>query len=628
MKYEVFFILHRLYFLFLMMKSQVTKKLQKGKYTLEQVLGQGGFGITYKAIHHYLKHPVVIKTLNESLQYRSDFERFLSQFQDEARRLALCVHPNIVRVIDFFHDEGMPYLVMDYIPGLTLKQVVFPDNPLKEAIAVHYIRQIGFALRVVHQQKLLHRDVKPDNIVLRQGTHEVVLIDFGIAREFTPGVTQTHTSLVSEGYAPIEQYLDKEKRTTATDVYALAATLYTLLTATVPTPAVLRDRQPIPEPRELQPELSAAVNQAVMRGMAIETKYRPSTIDEWLNLLPTDLDVPANPGVTQSVANQAAGTQAFIPQNPSLQGQPPPKSLISFLPKLSVPHTAIVGVAAITTLVTISVAAVKQEPQPSPSPSVIQPSSTPTVENITASPEPSPSPVEQQSNGSTQNNTDVPVTQPRPRSASQTIPVIRRDTPAESLRDRTSSDLPSTPAQIESSSADQEQPTVSRRRRRYTYTQDQSPVNVQQTQPSVSNPEPEPAPVARKSSRYYSQPVSLPRKSSRYYSQPASVPRKSSRYYSQPASVQKKSSKYYSQPVPTSLDSQKSVSSERQSPIQQQPPAPPRQRKQLVVDQSSSNNFTSPESDYKQDQVDQESQAATDNNKPPKPFQGKKDKDD
>ena len=621
-----------------MMKSQVAKKLQGGKYTLEQVLGQGGFGITYKATHHYLGHPVVIKTLNESLQYRSDFERFLSQFQDEARRLALCVHPNIVRVIDFFHDEGMPYLVMDYIPGLTLKQVVFPDNPLNEAIAVHYIRQIGFALRVVHQQKLLHRDVKPDNIVLRQGTHEVVLIDFGIAREFTPGVTQTHTSLVSEGYAPIEQYLDKEKRTTATDVYALAATLYTLLTARIPTPAVLRDRQPIPEPRELQPQLSAALNQAVMRGMAIETNYRPATIDEWLNLLPTDLDIPANPAVTQSVANQTAGTQAFIPQNPSLKGQPHPKPLISFLPKLSVRHAAIGGVAAITALVTISVAAVKQEPQPSPSPPIIQPSTTPTVENSTASPEPSPSPVEQQNSGSTQNNTNVPVTQPRTRSASQTIPVIRRDTPAESLRDRTTSNLPSTPAQTESSSANQEQPTVSRRRRRYTYTQDQSPANVQQTQPSASYSQPasiqrsstrsysQPASIQRSSTRSYSQPASIQRSSTRSYSQPASIQRSSTKSYSQPASIQRSSTKSYSQPAPA-VENQPSVFSNPQSPIQQQPPAPPRQRKQQLVESSSDNSAYSV-SDDKLDKVDQEYIAKPDKNKPPKPFQGKKDKDD
>ncbi len=296
------------------MNSLVGKTLQGGKYTLEQQIGQGGFGVTFKATHHYLGQPVVIKALNESLQQHPDFDRFQRQFQDEARRLSLCVHPNIVRVIDFFLEAGMPYLIMDYIPGQTLKAVVFPKNPLSEAIALHYIRQIGAALKVVHQQGLLHRDVKPENIILRQDTQEVVLIDFGIAREFTPEVTQTHTSFVSEGYAPIEQYLDKVKRTSATDIYGLAATLYTLLTAKVPTSSVLRYRQPMPAPRDLQPHLSPAVNQAVMRGMAVEAQYRPATMDEWLAILPSDLETSTgtatNPIPTHTAATIAVTSQA------------------------------------------------------------------------------------------------------------------------------------------------------------------------------------------------------------------------------------------------------------------------------------------------------------------------------
>ncbi len=246
------------------------KTLQGGKYTLDRELGRGGFGITFKATHIYLGHLVVIKTLSEELRQNPEFAKFQRQFQNEARRLAACVHSNIVRVSDFFVEDGLPYMVMDYIPGQTLDLVVFPNHPLPEVMATHYIRQIGAALQVVHQNGLLHRDVKPQNIILRQGTQEVVLIDFGIAREFTPGSTQTHTSMVSEGYAPIEQYLAQAPRTPATDVYGLAATLYALLTAKVPVPAVLRDRVPMPEPRALQPQLSAAVSQAVMRGMAVE----------------------------------------------------------------------------------------------------------------------------------------------------------------------------------------------------------------------------------------------------------------------------------------------------------------------------------------------------------------------
>ncbi len=283
------------------------KTLQGGKYTLEQELGRGGFGITFKATHHYLNQVAVIKTLNESLRREAQFAKFQSQFQDEARRLASCVHPNIVRVSDFFIEDGLPYMVMDYIPGATLDLVVFPDKPLPEAKAIHYIQQIGAALQVVHQNNLLHRDIKPQNIILRQGTEQVVLIDFGIAREFTPGSTQTHTGMVSEGYAPIEQYLYQAPRTPATDVYGIAATMYALLTAKVPVAASLRDRLPLPAPIDLQPQLSKSLSQAVMRGMAVEAKFRPATISEWLALLPAP--IKATP-----VAPQTLATVALIPQ--------------------------------------------------------------------------------------------------------------------------------------------------------------------------------------------------------------------------------------------------------------------------------------------------------------------------
>jgi serine/threonine-protein kinase len=280
------------------MNSRTGTSLQNGKYTLTEELGRGGFGITFKAVHHYLNQVVVIKTLNEALQNGSagggrgahTAEEFQRKFRDEARRLALCVHPNIVRVSDFFIEDGTSYMVMDYIPGHTLEELVFPNHPLPEAIAIHYIRQIGAALQVVHRNGLLHRDIKPQNIILRDGTQEVVLIDFGIAREFTPGSMQTHTSMISSGYAPIEQYLAQERRSPATDVYGLAATLYALVTAEVPVASVLRQHQPMPEPRHLQRRLSPATNQAILRGMALDAQQRPATIDAWLALLPNEAE--------------------------------------------------------------------------------------------------------------------------------------------------------------------------------------------------------------------------------------------------------------------------------------------------------------------------------------------------
>jgi serine/threonine-protein kinase len=312
--------------------------LQDGKYTIIQEIGRGGFGVTFKARHHYLGQEVVMKTINEKLRQHPDFPKFERQFQDEAKRLATCVHPNIVRVSDFFIENDLPYMVMEYIPGETLGQAfVLPGIPLSEDTAIHYIRQIGAALQVVHYNGLLHRDIKPDNIILRQGTQEVVLIDFGIAREFNSGVKQTHTGFVSEGYAPIEQYLTQAPRTPATDVYGLAATLYALLTGQIPTPSLLRDRQPMPSPRELQPYLSASVNQAIMRGMAVESRFRPATVAEWLDLLPgsglekiPQIATQPAPTIDLSVlelGNIQSQPAAISTPTPSPQGQ------VSSLPK-------------------------------------------------------------------------------------------------------------------------------------------------------------------------------------------------------------------------------------------------------------------------------------------------------
>jgi serine/threonine-protein kinase len=299
------------------MTSAIGKYIQNGKYTLEQELGQGGFGVTYLARHNTLGHAVVIKTLNDSLRQDPKFWEFHHQFQEEAKRLARFSHPNIVRVTDFFIEESLPYIVMDFIPGQTLNTLVIPNHPLPESVAIHYIRQVANALKVVHQNGLLHRDVKPQNIILRQGTQDVVLIDFGIAREFVPGLTKTHTGVLSMGYAPIEQYLPRTKRTPATDVYGLAATLYTLLTAEVPVAATLRHRQPLPEPRELRLDISPMVNQAVLHGMALEPEQRPATVDDWLALLPSASDGAFKAGAALYPSTTTEPTLAVAPPPPS-----------------------------------------------------------------------------------------------------------------------------------------------------------------------------------------------------------------------------------------------------------------------------------------------------------------------
>jgi eukaryotic-like serine/threonine-protein kinase len=402
--------------------------LQGGKYTLDHEIGRGGFGITFKATHHYLHQVVVIKTLNEKLRQHQDFAKFEGQFQDEARRLATCVHPNIVRVSDFFVEAGLPYMVMEYIPGETLGEAyVMAGVPLNEATATHYIRQIGAALEVVHQNGLLHRDIKPDNIILRQDTQSVVLIDFGIAREFNSGVRQTHTGMVSEGYSPIEQYLSQAPRTPATDIYGLAATLYTLLTAQVPLPALLRDREKMPSPRELQPHLSAAVNQAIMRGMAVDARFRPASVAEWLKLLPTSgvnpaplplpthavqtIDLSSQQGSNLDMASVAVTQLRTKPHAEEKQQNQnkKDKAIKAVADKILKPKVFIgAGVAMLAAAAGFSAIRITN-PQPAAQPVVEQPSgifSNPAVSTTTPTSTPSPS-TEAASNPQTKTSSSV-----------------------------------------------------------------------------------------------------------------------------------------------------------------------------------------------------------------------------
>ena len=436
------------------------KTLQRGKYTLEQEIGRGGFGITYRATHHYLGQVVVIKTLNETLRQAPQFNKFYRQFQDEAKRLATCVHPNIVRVSDFFNEDGLPYMVMDYIPGQNLAKLVFPRNPLPEAIAIHYIRQIGAALQVVHHNNLLHRDVKPQNIILRQGTQEVVLIDFGIAREYSADATQTHTNMVSEGYAPIEQYLAHARRTPATDVYALAATLYALLTAKVPVAASLRDRFPMQAPREIKPKLSEVVNYAVMRGMELEASARPATIAQWLDLLPDPPSISPgnNTNKSRSQWSGATGTPVLVRQyeesavaelSDALDEIDLPPAKQSFFRGLLIGT----GIAAIAGIATVVISALpKSEPQQQRNyPAVVQPKdtssgdvkydriksltqeekpSTPTAPASTANPGQQQSSTEATRNGQNGKITTSPQVRRKTAPVVQTTPTVRRRSPS------------------------------------------------------------------------------------------------------------------------------------------------------------------------------------------------------
>ncbi|WP_315785572.1 serine/threonine-protein kinase [Fischerella sp. JS2] len=260
-----------------------------GRYVINRRLGEGGIGITYLAKNRRGELRV-IKTLKEQILndpvWIPHQAKLRHDFRDEALRLALCRHPHIVQVENVFDDENLPCMAMEYIEGEDLAQRLRRVGKLPEAEALLYIRQIGDALSLVHEKGLLHRDLKPSNIMIRNGKSETVLIDFGIARQFIPGAIQVHTQALTDGYAPPEQYIPDAERGEYIDVYALAGTLYTLLTGQLPMPAPARLQNfTLQPPKELNGNISNRVNEAIMKGMALNYKFRPQSVQEWLNLL-------------------------------------------------------------------------------------------------------------------------------------------------------------------------------------------------------------------------------------------------------------------------------------------------------------------------------------------------------
>lgn len=220
------------------------------------------------------------------MQRRPDFAKLQQDFVNEAVKLAKCNHPHIVKVNEVFQEGKLWCMAMEYIEGEHLADRVVNGGVLSEAEAVGYIRQIGEALTVVHNSGLLHRDVKPANIIVRSKQREAVLIDFGSAREFTPNVTKLHTANLSHCFAPIEQYQSVAKRGAYTDVYALAATLYFLLTNRLPPIAPNRATGTVlKSPQQINSSISDRVNQAILKGMELKLENRPQTMQEWLESL-------------------------------------------------------------------------------------------------------------------------------------------------------------------------------------------------------------------------------------------------------------------------------------------------------------------------------------------------------
>ncbi|MGB3240681.1 MAG: protein kinase [Geitlerinemataceae cyanobacterium] len=256
--------------------------LRNGKYEIGAVVGQGCFQIAYRATHVSSKHPVQIETLNESWRQHPQFHLFQRRFVERVRQVAKCRHPHLVRVFDLFTENDVVYMVTETIGESTLTQPISNGKPLQLQVAFNWIRQVASALRVLHQQGVLHLNIKPDSIIQRPNSDRVVLANFSIVHHLTLGAIQTQAGMLSAGYAPPEQYDPQSQPTPATDVYALAATLYHLLTGQPPASAALRNRIPLVNLREIHPQLSPALEEAILQGLELSLERRSPSIEAWM----------------------------------------------------------------------------------------------------------------------------------------------------------------------------------------------------------------------------------------------------------------------------------------------------------------------------------------------------------
>jgi serine/threonine protein kinase len=256
------------------------QELAGGRYRIEEVLGRGGMASVYLARDGELERQVAVKVLAEHL---ADTPGFRERFLREARLAAQLSHPNVVQVFDVGEDAGRPFIVMEYVEGATLAEELKQRGKLDPAEVVDLALQVCGGLEHAHAAGLVHRDIKPQNLLLRaDGT--VKIADFGIARAAeTTRFTQVGSVLGTAAYLSPEQALGEEV-TAAADIYSLGCVLYELLTGrtphvfeTLPELVVKHRTEAIQPLRELRPDVSEQLEAVVMRTLARNPEYRPES---------------------------------------------------------------------------------------------------------------------------------------------------------------------------------------------------------------------------------------------------------------------------------------------------------------------------------------------------------------
>ncbi len=292
-------------------------QLHNGKYQLLNVIGEGGFSLTYKGLWNTEVHgtlgkiqtqaPVCIKEYffkdyclrNEKTNFvetnstngRIIFDKYKEKIIKEARILAELHHPNVVKVLEVFKQNNTVYTIMEFISGDSLKQELEQSGVFKEEKVLQIIYKIGQALQYIHEKNILHLDIKPSNILMEGDNPK--LIDFGISKRYDPQYQQeTSTTIIaaSKGFASIEQYDSEGMQifSPCPDVYSLGATMYYLLTGEVPTESILRSTKGLQDPSELNPEISENTEKVILKAMQLNACDRYQSIIEMITDLGYD----------------------------------------------------------------------------------------------------------------------------------------------------------------------------------------------------------------------------------------------------------------------------------------------------------------------------------------------------
>ncbi|MCG6551298.1 MAG: serine/threonine-protein kinase [Candidatus Magnetominusculus sp. LBB02] len=278
--------------------------LNDKKFIIGRVLGKpGGFGITYLGWDVTLHNKVAIKEFiprqlasrandgrmlePHSKESGMDFKYGLEQFLQEARTLAKFDNAHIVRVRSFFEENTTAYIVMDYYDGISLMEYLGrqPEEKIHWKTAIDIMMPILDGLREVHENNIIHRDVKPQNIYIT-ASGRPILLDFGAARYSIGNKSQALTVVMTPGYAPPEQYHAKGKQGPWTDIYGCASTLYNLITGQIPTDAAERLAQiPLKPPIDVVPSIPKPLNDALLTAMSIDLNARPASIKDFQDML-------------------------------------------------------------------------------------------------------------------------------------------------------------------------------------------------------------------------------------------------------------------------------------------------------------------------------------------------------